>query len=569
MDEPDSRAPSHGKGAQTGTGQADQKITGLLRSHSDALQVSTRETTGRDGAGVRDRDPQRLAALALDALTASIAVVDGDGTIVAVNEAWRAFTAANGGSAFATGNGANYLAVCDAVTGAEMNDARAIAEGIRAVLRGERSRFGMEYPCNSPGEEHWFSGQVMPLPGESPAMAVVVHEEITDRKRAEEALRASQKLEALGTMAGGIAHDFNNLLFAILGNAHLAAEELPQGHVVLERIAEIEKASRRATDLVRRVLAFSRPQSTSRPVVQLEGVVEDALRLVRATLPAGIAIQTSFPAVLPLVACEVGAVEQIVVNLATNASHAIGSRPGRIVVSLDETTADESGLASLVDSAAGRFVRLTFSDDGSGMAPETLRRAFDPFFTTKPTGSGTGLGLSVIHGIMKSHGGAVTAESAPGKGATFRLYFPVASGAPSPAAVRGKAPEGRGERILYVDDEEALVLLLERFLVRCGYDVTGETDPVKALALFRADPDAFDAVVTDLSMPGMSGFDLVREIRAIRSGVPIILASGYVTAEDEAAARKAGNLELVLKPGTVEEFGEALRVVLGGRDRPA
>jgi signal transduction histidine kinase/CheY-like chemotaxis protein len=541
VDEPGARVPSHEKGVQAGDRRADQKVTDV-------------------------RNPQRLAALALNALTASIAIVGEDGTVLEVNEAWRAFTAANGGSAFATGKGANYLAVCDAAEGAEANDARAFADGLRAVLRGERSRFGMEYPCHSPREEHWFSGQVMPLPGESPAMAVVVHEEITDRKRAEEALHASQKLEALGTMAGGIAHDFNNLLFAILGNAHLAVEELPEGHVVHERIAEIEKASRRATDLVKRILAFSQPQSTARTVVPLEGVVEEALRLVRATLPAGIAIQSSFPPLLPLVACDVWAVEQIVVNLATNASHAIGSHPGRIGVSLDETTADEAGLASLVDSAAGRFVRLTFSDDGSGMTPGTLRRAFDPFFTTKPTGSGTGLGLSVIHGIMKSHGGAATVESAPGKGATFRLYFPVASATPSPAVERGKAPEGRGERILYVDDEESLVLLLERFLVRCGYAVTGETDPAKALALFRADPDAFDAVVTDLAMPGMSGFDLVREIRAIRSSVPIVLTSGYVTPEDEAAAREAGNLELVLKPGTVEEFGAVLHAVLRGRN---
>ncbi|MCK6553518.1 PAS domain-containing protein [Candidatus Binatia bacterium] len=387
--------------------------------------------------------------------------------------------------------------------------------------------------------------------------------DVTDARRTEESLRRAQKLDALGTLAGGIAHEFNNLLLAITGNVHLAVADLPPGHPAHTSLAEISRASTRAIELVRRILAFGRPGERRGEALDLGSVVEEALRFVRATLPAMIDIGIQRAPGLPLVVADAGEMHQIIVNLATNAAHAIGQRRGRIAVTLDRADGAPSLPAEL---AAGDYLHLRLQDNGCGMDSLTLERIFDPFFTTRPTGQGAGLGLSVVHGIMKSCGGAVAVESQPGVGSTVHLYFPSAGAPKGAAAPSLPAPaRGRGQRVLYVDDDDALVFLVTRSLTRMGYAVTGCQDPTAALAQFRAAPQEFDVIVTDIAMPVLSGFDLASAARVARPDIPIVMTSGYVRAENRETAARLGVEAVIPKPDTVHELARTLANLFDGR----
>jgi signal transduction histidine kinase/ActR/RegA family two-component response regulator len=392
-------------------------------------------------------------------------------------------------------------------------------------------------------------------------------------KRVQRLQLRSQKLESLGTLAGGVAHDFNNILLAINGNAKLALEDLPPGHPACQNLSEIAKAGARAADLVRRILAFSRPQDQERKPQPVQPVVEEALELVRATLPASIHIDCVFSTDLPLVALDSTQLHQVIVNLATNASHAIGDKPGTITLRLDSRTFLAADRLAVPEVHEGCYVCLTVSDDGCGMDRATLDRVFDPFFTTKSVGQGTGLGLSVVHGIVTSHGGAITAYSQPGYGTSFVLYFPaVETSTTATSPVQAPAPpvdRGRHENILYVDDEESLVMLGTLFLQRLGYQVTGHVDAAAALYDFRSRPHHFAAVVTDLSMPRMSGFDLARELLNLRPALPILMTSGYVRPEDRKAAEALGIAGIIVKPSTMDHLGQALADVLHRKAIPA
>ena len=396
--------------------------------------------------------------------------------------------------------------------------------------------------------------------------------DLTGRKKAEahrselEAqLRESHKMQAVGTMAGGIAHDFNNILGAILGNVELAkadcASQAP-GSSVLVSLLEIEKAGRRARDLVRQILTFSRNEPPQRSAVSLAEVAHDTERLLRVTLPPAIELHMQLQVGLPPVLADATQVEQALLNLCTNAVHAIGTGRGSIhveaaIVQPDQRLSERLGLAP-VD-----YVALTVRDSGPGMDAATLERIFEPFFTTKPVGQGTGLGLAVVHGVMRTHGGAVDVTSTLGEGSRFTLYFPVASGsapvacvpAPRRAALAvAPADDAPRRHVMYVDDDQALVFLVQRLLRRRGYDVSGFTDPREAMAALEAAPEQYDLLVTDYNMPGFCGVDLVRAAAVIRPALPVALASGYVTAEIEAEALAAGARALIHKPNDVEEL---------------
>ncbi len=434
------------------------------------------------------------------------------------------------------------------------------------VLSGEAVVNQEEPGVDASGSAHWYLTIKVPLRNQAGEVTglVGISRDITERRRAEESLRRTQKLEALGTLAGGIAHDFNNLLLAITGNARLAMAEIGADSPAQESIAEIGKAGTRAADLVKRILAFSRPEEPQRQVLPLQPIVEEALHLLRSTLPAMIEIKSRVAPGIPPVVADPSQVHQIVMNLVTNAAHAIGTDVGQIEIGLDALTAGADLVQATPDLNEGRYVRLSVSDSGCGMDTATLERIFDPFFTTKRAGEGTGLGLSVVHGIMRSHDGAVNVYSQPGKGTTFRLYFP-AAGEIDAAAVgptTSAAPRGRGERVLYVDDESALVLLATRVLQRLGYQVAGYTEPRQALQAFESNPQDFDVLITDLSMPALSGFDLVRRIRAVRPDIPVVMTSGYVRPEDQETALSIGVQELILKPDTIDALGEVLSRLL-------
>ncbi len=398
-----------------------------------------------------------------------------------------------------------------------------------------------------------------------PACILEINSDLTELKRAQTSQMRSRKLESLGTLAGGVAHDFNNILSAINGNARMASDDLPPHHPIRKYLAEISKAGARAADLVRQILAFSRPQETKSEPTSIQPVVQEALTLVRATLPASIHIDFKSSPELPRVAIDPSQLHQIIVNLATNASHAIGDRSGNITVRLAGRVITSDDCVGTPGLHAGHYVCLTISDDGCGMDRATLDRIFDPFFTTKPVGQGTGLGLSVVHGIVSSYDGAISVYSQPGQGTSFLLYFPAAGASRSDAAPLVAQPASRAvhnENILFIDDEEALVTLGTLFLERLGYHVTGHVDAVAALAEFRANPNRFAAVVTDLSMPRLSGFEVARQLLSIRPDIPIVLASGYVRPEDEQQAASIGIRRVLLKPSTIDVLAQTLDEIL-------
>ena len=392
--------------------------------------------------------------------------------------------------------------------------------------------------------------------------AFIVAHDITELKRAEELLLRTEKMEALGTLAGGIAHDFNNIVPAIVGFANVAEDGLPHDHPVRASLAEIKKAGMRAGDLVRRILNYSRPQEQGHEPVDLESVIGEALKLVRASLPVTVELRSNLAWDLPKVNADATQIYQLVVNLVTNARDAIGPRAGVIEVQLEAIDAGDQ----ILGLKPGRYARLTVSDDGCGMDRETQQRIFDPFFTTKPAGKGTGLGLSIVNSVVTSLGGVVNVYSEPGKGTKFHNYFPLTKeGAIDRAPARPAAVRGRGERLMYIDDEEPLVFLASYTLKQLGYEVSGYTEAPGALDEFRARPQDFDAVITDAAMPGMSGYDVARELHAIRPDVPIIMVSGYVRPEDEELARQAGARAMILKPNNVQDLGAAIARLLNER----
>ncbi len=392
------------------------------------------------------------------------------------------------------------------------------------------------------------------------------------QREAEHALERAQRMEALGTLAGGIAHDFNNILSAIAAHAELGRMDLDESHPASERFAQIHTGGQRASDLVRQILRFSRREKPHREVLQLPALIEEAVQLLRATLPRNIELRTHFAPDSPTVFADATQMHQIVMNLSTNAVHAIeGHRghKGRIEMRTEAVSADD---VTTPDLPAGQYVHLSISDNGCGMDKATMAHLFEPFFTTRAPGEGTGLGLSVVHGIIKNHDGVVTVESQPGHGTTFHLYFPaVDPDQLQTARDRAALVVTPGQRILYVDDEDTQLLLARRLLERLGYRVTTCTGGSQALAEFRARPEAYDAVITDNAMPGMSGLQLVEELHRLRPEVPVVIASGYLSSDDWQRAEQLGIDEVVLKPQMSAELGPALQRAMhpGLQEQPA
>jgi PAS domain S-box-containing protein len=407
-----------------------------------------------------------------------------------------------------------------------------------------------------------------------PALLRGILVDVTEQKRMEEEkqkleaqLQQAQRLESVGTLAGGIAHDFNNILGAILGNADLATKDVPPNHPARESIDEIRKAGIRGRDLVEQILAFGRGEPRERLSIHLQPIVQEAAQLLRTSLPPEVRIVTRFHPQCPGVMADAAQMHQVVMNLGTNAAQAMEGRSGSIHITLDPFVVDESLAARTPGLRPGPHVRLAVQDEGCGMDSTTLGRMFDPFFTTKGVGKGTGLGLPVVHGIVARHLGGIAVSSQPGQGALFEIYLPKAAVAPSETAPQPPASNtsfhaGHGRRLLMIDDEDALVRYQSRLLERLGFHVSGFTSPTAALAAFRADPSAFDALLTDLNLPGISGLDILAEVLRIRPGFPVILLSGLVTEELNAAASARGAGAVIMKPGTSEELVATLHRLL-------
>jgi signal transduction histidine kinase len=397
------------------------------------------------------------------------------------------------------------------------------------------------------------------------------------REQAEAQLLRAQRLESIGTLAGGIAHDFNNILAAILGNAGLVAAELTSSGEVgadpdaiaraLDSVDEIEHASARASDLVARILTFSRQQEPQRRPLDLPEIADEALQLLRATLPAMIEIEREYDPDTPTVMADATQIHQVLMNLGTNAAHAMGRRHGTLTIALTGEEVTSDGVPGVPSLAPGDYARISVRDTGHGMYPDVLDRIFEPFYTTKDTSQGTGLGLSVVHGIVRNHGGTVRVTSTPGQGTTFDVWLPVATEAlPAHAPSSVDATQGHGERLIVVDDESSLMALNVRMFEHLGYRVAGFSSGAAALEHLAADPSACDVLLTDSAMPGLTGLDLIRQVRRVRPDLPTVLMSGYFRPADLEAAAELG-VTLWQKPGKSGDLGRIVCTLLQGRVR--
>ena len=389
-----------------------------------------------------------------------------------------------------------------------------------------------------------------------------VAEDITRQKGLEAQFRQSQKMEAVGTLAGGVAHDFNNILGAIMGNTELAWQDIGSDHPAKKRLEEIRKASTRARELVQQILAFSRQQNLERRVLSLRPIIEEVVKLLRASLPANIELNFTADHSTPNVLANPTQIHQILLNLCTNAWHAMSGKAGRIEISLGRL--EVVAQSACEDLLPGCYASLAVGDNGNGMDAATLERIFDPFFTTKGPGEGTGLGLAVVHGIVKSHDATITVSSRPAVGTTFYLYFPAADAPVEttlPETGTPKQSPSLGLRVLYLDDEEALVFVGTQILERIGCLVRGFSNASEALDAFKVSPEQFDVAITDFNMPTMSGLDVTRELLAIRPELPVLLTSGYISDDLRAQATMAGVSQLIAKPTTMDELRKAINRV--------
>ena len=390
-----------------------------------------------------------------------------------------------------------------------------------------------------------------------------------ERRRAEleEQLRESQKMEAVGTLAGGIAHDFNNILGAIFGHLMLSRQSLREGDPLLEHLEQIDRSAQRARNLVQQILTFSRRggDQQARHTQDLHPLVAETLSLLRATLPAGVALDHSPPEEPVLAVVNADQLHQMLMNLCINGWHALNGQVGRVTISLRNVDLDKRAASRLGKLPPGRYAQLTVSDTGCGMDEATRSRVFEPFFTTRPVGQGTGLGLAVVHGIVAAHRGAISVRSKSGRGSSFTVHLPATEpeGLPqAPPPPQGGVPLGQGQHVLYVDDDEVMAVMVEGLLTSIGYRATVQGRPAKAVAAVRAKPQAYDVVVTDFNMPGMSGLDVVRELATIRPDLPVIISSGYLSDQLRADAALHGVTELMAKENSVVELPLRLHRVL-------
>ncbi|MBU0994209.1 MAG: response regulator [Proteobacteria bacterium] len=387
--------------------------------------------------------------------------------------------------------------------------------------------------------------------------------DISDKKKLEGELRQAHKMEAVGTLAGGIAHDFNNILAAIMGYIELIQLELADENPVQHSLDQVLRATHRAKDMVNHILTFSRQSTQEKKPIILQLIVNEALKLIRATIPTTIAIKSDIREIDGSVEADPTQIHQVIMNLCTNASHALAQKKGGVIdISLSQVNLTRKDVKTLTNLEPGLYARLSVKDNGVGMATDILGRIFDPYFTTKEIGTASGMGLSVVHGIVTSHNGAITVESIKSVGTTFHVYLPLSPYIVDRVHKEILPIEQGAERILFVDDEKNLAALGDKMLHRMGYHVTALTSSVDAFDIFSKAPDEFDLLITDMTMPDLTGIDLIEKIHAIRPELPVILCSGYDKRIAEKKLVSAGIRHFVLKPLQIRELGKTIRDAL-------
>ncbi|MBU1137573.1 MAG: response regulator [Proteobacteria bacterium] len=395
--------------------------------------------------------------------------------------------------------------------------------------------------------------------------------DLTERKNAkaektklEERLQQSQKMEAIGTLAGGIAHDFNNILTVIFGYAELAKDDATNYEDLQKDLDEVLHSAERAKELVMQILTFSRRSEQKLKPLKAQVIIEEALKLLRSSLPTTIAIKTNINQACPAVIADATQLHQIVMNVCTNAYHAMREKGGELSVSLQPIELTYEDVVNKRPLPPGSYIKLSISDTGIGMTNEVLSRIFEPYYTTKAKGEGTGLGLAVVHGIVSSYHGDINVYSEPGKGTTFNIYLPNATSSAeiiSPEKISPPLPTGN-ERVLLVDDDEMIAKMNKKMLEKLGYQTTVLTNSLETLAAFQKNPDKFDLLITDMTMPNMTGAELTRRILAIRSDLPIILCTGYSDLINEEKAKAIGVSHYVMKPVIMKDLANVVRKAL-------
>jgi PAS domain S-box-containing protein len=441
-----------------------------------------------------------------------------------------------------------------------------IRDAVTQAAAGEIVRFEAKYKSDDK-RLYFIDFSLKPLMDDDGKVLMLIAEgrDITSNKKLENELRQAQKMEAIGTLAAGIAHDFNNILTSIVGNTEMALDQMPAEDPVRRNIERVRQSGFRATDLVKQILTFSRQAEQERKPVLLAETVKEVFNLLRSTLPSTIDIRTTID-IDPsesIVLADSTQLHQVMMNLCTNAAHAMRAEGGVLAISLDEVMADASLVSRYPDLKPGPHVVLTVSDTGQGMDSATVGRIFDPYFTTKKPGEGTGLGLSVTLGIVQSHSGAISVYSEPGQGARFKIYLPKAVTKVDHVATEVKTPLPKGnERILFVDDEQLLVDMAQEMLQPLGYQVAAGTNSIETLERFKAEPLAYDLVITDMTMPGLTGRELARALLAVRPDIPVIMCSGFTEFVNAEEARKAGIREFLMKPYTTVSLAKTVRKAL-------
>lgn len=516
------------------------------------------------------REKDALNQAVLDSLTAEVAVLDQTGQITAVNTAWRQFGQTIAGESTPISPGQNYLvSLKNAAQGGDAT-AQSALEGIEAVRTGTRDRFSLEYPCQTPTEARWFAMTVMPLHGPWDGL-VVTHEEISARKQAEQErehlltqTQHLQKMQAIGTLAGGIAHEFNNSLTAVLGFSELALKAISKDHKVRRHLDQIIAAGRKSRDLVHQLLTFSQQGRHLKRPLSLHILIKESLKLLRPLVPSWVHLNERIHVPTPPVSADSSQMHQMLLNLVENALRAMQKTGGTLTVALEEVQVTQLRVGPQARLEPGAYARLMVQDTGEGMPPDIQERIFDPFFTTKDLGTGRGMGLAVVHGIITAHDGTIFVDSAPGTGTTVEVYLPIIpfqnTTSVSPNAEE-PLPQGH-ECVLFVDDEESLARFGGEMLESLGYYAVVRMSASEALQAFRMAPQRFDLLITDVTMANMSGIALAKDCRLLRPDLPIILCSGSEHTLSAETKQVQGLTKHVIKPLLLQDVARTIRQVL-------
>jgi len=519
----------------------------IVRSIGMVHDVTEQKRAESLRRALAEQERLRLGA-AVELATEAVVMAENDGRILYVNAAFETIHRLAKDAAA----GRSYFDLVDGdPAAAEMHD---------CVVRGQA--WNGRINLRRSGERS-IALEVVATAVKEPPGILFTERDITQEVILQEQVRQSQKMEALGTLAGGIAHDFNNILGAITINAELALLETEESCPARESLPLILRAAERGKELVKQIVTFSRQRDWERTALRITPVVREAMQLFRPTVPGTVAVHETFGAEGATVLAHPAQIHQILSNLCQNACLAMGDKPGRLEVKLDRAQVDAATASRHAGLKPGPYVRLAVGDSGCGMPQEVLSRVFEPFFTTRSPGEGSGLGLSVVHGIVKSYGGAITAYSEPGKGSTFSVFLPLLpDDAGTAETLAAPAAENGSERILLVDDDAIQLKSLARMLEKLGYKVTTRASAQTAARVFRKDPQAFDLVITDQTMPRMSGLGLAGILVKVRPDIPIILNTGFSEKVNGGTVGKEGIRAFIMKPFSTRELSRLIRKVL-------